>query len=225
MYHVFIVTDREAELDPFTRALDAEGITYASGTTENDLHTSSNGAQELNLDAVLIDLDGLGEQQTRRLAPHCRQLGIPVIAIVSTSTLADFDPSLNLDDLIILPFRPGELTARLGQAIFRIKGPQGRDLLRVGDLLIDLERYEVSLGGRKVLLTYKEYQLLVLLASNQGKVYTRENLLSNVWGYDYFGGTRTVDVHVRRLRAKIEDGDHAFIETIWNVGYRFKPIS
>ena len=224
MYHVFIVTDREAELDPFTRALDAEGITYVSGA-EDDLDTSSNGAQELNLDAVLIDLDGLGGQQTRRLAPHCQKLGIPVIAVVSTSMLADFDPSLNLADLIILPFRPGELNVRLRQAIFRIKGPQGRDLLRVGDLLIDLERYEVSLGGRKVLLTYKEYQLLVLLASNQGKVYTREDLLSNVWGYDYFGGTRTVDVHVRRLRAKIEDGAHSFIETIWNVGYRLKPIS
>ena len=224
MYHLFILTDREAELDPFTMALDAEGITYVSGS-ESDLNGSSNGARELNLDAVLIDLDGLGDQQTRRIAPNCRQLGIPLIAVVSTPNLASFDPALNLDDLIVLPFRPGELTVRLGQSIFRITGPQGRDLLRAGDLLIDLERYEVSLGGKKVLLTYKEYQLLVLLASNQGKVYTRENLLSNVWGYDYFGGTRTVDVHVRRLRAKIEDVDHAFIETIWNVGYRFKPVA
>ena len=75
--------------------------------------------------------------------------------------------------------------------------------------------------GRKVLLTYKEYQLLVLLASTPGRVYTRDNLLSQVWGYDYFGGTRTVDVHIRRLRSKIEDASHSFIETIWNVGYRF----
>ena len=93
--------------------------------------------------------------------------------------------------------------------------------MKVGDLQIDLERYEVSLEGKKVLLTYKEYQMLVLLASNPGKVYSRENLLSQVWGYDYFGGTRTVDVHVRRLRSKIENANHSFIETIWNVGYRF----
>ena len=93
--------------------------------------------------------------------------------------------------------------------------------MKVGDLQIDLDRYEVSLEGKRVLLTYKEYQMLVLLASNPGKVYSRENLLSQVWGYDYFGGTRTVDVHVRRLRSKIENANHSFIETIWNVGYRF----
>ena len=73
-----------------------------------------------------------------------------------------------------------------------------------------------------MILTYKEYQLLVLLASSPGKVYSRESLLSQLWGYDYFGGTRTVDVHIRRLRAKIEEGGHPFIETIRNVGYRFR---
>jgi DNA-binding response OmpR family regulator len=74
-----------------------------------------------------------------------------------------------------------------------------------------------------VLLTFKEYQLLVLLATNPGKVYTREELLTTVWEYDYLGGTRTVDVHIRRLRSKIEDADHSFIETVRNVGYRFRP--
>jgi len=70
-------------------------------------------------------------------------------------------------------------------------------------------------------LTYKEFQLLVSLAGNPGHVYTREDLLSRVWGYDYLGGTRTVDVHIRRLRSKIEDAEHVFVETIWNVGYKF----
>ncbi len=73
------------------------------------------------------------------------------------------------------------------------------------------------------MLTFKEYQLLTLLAANPGRVYTRETLLRNIWEYDYFGGTRTVDVHVRRLRSKIEDDDHSFIETVRNVGYRFRP--
>jgi DNA-binding response OmpR family regulator len=76
-----------------------------------------------------------------------------------------------------------------------------------------------------VSLTYKEFQLLVLLASNPGRVYSRENLLSQVWGYDYLGGTRTVDVHVRRLRSKIESPDRSFIETIYLVGYRFKAVT
>ena len=73
-------------------------------------------------------------------------------------------------------------------------------------------------------LTYKEFQLLVLLASNPGHVYSREDLLSRIWGYDYLGGTRTVDVHVRRLRSKIEDSSNVFVETVWNVGYKFKVI-
>ena len=97
-------------------------------------------------------------------------------------------------------------------------------MIRAGDLVLDLDRYDVTLMGRKVLLTYKEYQMLVLLASNPGRGYTRESLLIEVWGYDYFGGTRTVDVHIRRLRSKIEDASNSFIETIWNVGYRFKTI-
>ena len=96
-----------------------------------------------------------------------------------------------------------------------------RKLLKVGDLSIDQERYEVTVGGRRVALTYKEFQLLVLLASTPGRAYTREALLSQIWGYDYLGGTRTVDVHVRRLRSKVESPGRAFVETIWNVGYRF----
>ena len=84
------------------------------------------------------------------------------------------------------------------------------------------ERYEVTVAGRRVSLTYKEFQLLVLLASNPGRVYTREALLSQIWGYDYLGGTRTVDVHIRRLRSKVESPGRSFVETIWNVGYRFK---
>jgi DNA-binding response OmpR family regulator len=94
-------------------------------------------------------------------------------------------------------------------------------VLRCGALLIDLANYKVMLDGRPIELTFKEYELLRFLASNRDKVFTREALLNRVWGYDYFGGARTVDVHIRRLRSKIEDRGHAFIETIRNVGYRF----
>ena len=107
--------------------------------------------------------------------------------------------------------------------LFRsVSGPSGPTLLKVGDLSIDQERYVVTVAGRRVALTYKEFQLLVLLASNPGRVYTREALLSQIWGYDYLGGTRTVDVHIRRLRSKVESPGRSFVETIWNVGYRFK---
>ena len=129
---------------------------------------------------------------------------------------------MNPDECIVSPINRDELVARLKQAIFRVKGTASREVLKVGELVIDLEKYDVTMSGRRISLTYKEFQLLVLLASNPGRVYTRDVLLSQVWGYAYLGGTRTVDVHIRRLRSKIEDPDHSFIETIWNVGYRFK---
>jgi two-component system alkaline phosphatase synthesis response regulator PhoP len=89
-------------------------------------------------------------------------------------------------------------------------------------LVIYLARYEVRLGGRLVELTFREYKLLSFLAANRGQVFTREVLLNKVWGYDYFGGDRTVDVHIRRLRSKVEDANHTFIDTVRNIGYRFR---
>ena len=221
MYRVFILTERQDQHRAFPWALAAEGLTYQVGT-ELDLDRSSNGDQETRPDAVLMDLDVLSDKAVHRLGSHCRKLGLPIVAVVAKEHLLNYDPSQNLDDFILRPFGPRELLVRLHQAIFRIKGPQDRNGIWAGDLLIDQERYEVSLAGKKLLLTYKEYQLLVLLASHPGRVYTRDTLLSQVWGYDYLGGTRTVDVHIRRLRSKIEDASHSFIETIRNVGYRFK---
>lgn len=173
-------------------------------------------------EAVLIDLSTVSLSQARSLIDRCRELKLPVLTVVHEAIINDFDPALNPDDFILSPIHPGELQARIKQAILRVKGPVSQNVLKVGDLVIDLEKYDVLMGSKRVSLTYKEFQLLVLLASNPGRVYTRDVLLSQVWGYDYLGGTRTVDVHIRRLRSKIEDPDHSFVETIWNVGYRFK---
>ena len=221
MYRVFILTDRNVEPGSSLWAIEAEGLKYDVGT-EADLDSSRNGNRGLRPDAVLLDLDSVGNERAYELVAYCREIGLPVLGLVSDTHRIGYDPSLNLDDFILQPIRPGELLMRLSQNLFRIRGPQSKRVLRVGDLAIDLERYEVRLVGVRIVLTYKEYQLLVVLASNPGKVFTRSSLLSQVWGYDYFGGTRTVDVHVRRLRSKLEDAGHSFIETIWNVGYRFK---
>ena len=98
-------------------------------------------------------------------------------------------------------------------------------MIKCGGLIIDLARCEVTVSGVTVELTFKEYELLKFLASNKGRVFTREALLNKVWGYDYYGGDRTVDVHIRRLRSKIEVSDYSFIETVRNIGYRFKNIA
>ena len=173
-------------------------------------------------EAVLLDLSAIELGQAREVVDQCRKFKIPVIAVVSRDALESYDPSLNPDELIIHPLPDSELLVRIKQAIYRVSGPIGSKVLRAGELSIDLERYDVTMAGRRVTLTYKEFQLLVLLASNPGRVYSRENLLSQIWGYDYLGGTRTVDVHVRRLRSKIEAPGRSFIETIYLVGYRFK---
>ena len=134
------------------------------------------------------------------------------------------DGSLQADDFIIPPYRPVEVALRIQRLIKRSRPDDAVAPLKNGELTIDLARYEVTLSGRRVDLTFKEYELLRFLAASPGKVFTRETLLNRVWGYDYFGGTRTVDVHVRRLRSKIETTTGSFIETVRNVGYRFREF-
>lgn len=160
----------------------------------------------------------------RALAAHN---SIPSIALLTEAQLSKPDFSLGFADFLLCqPLSGPEAVARVHQALWRAgKAPteESDGVLRCGDLVIDTNRYEVYLGSASVELTFKEYELLRFLADNQDKVFTREVLLNRVWGYDYFGGARTVDVHIRRLRSKVEDRGHVFIETVRNVGYRFRP--
>jgi two-component system alkaline phosphatase synthesis response regulator PhoP len=143
------------------------------------------------------------------------------IAVLRSDQLSSFDFSMGFDDFIVYPAITEEITARMQHAIWLKSGVDGDNTLRAGDLHIDLSNYKVYVNGRPIDLTYKEYELLRFLATNREKVFTREALLNRVWGYDFYGGARTVDVHIRRLRSKIEDRTHTFIETVRNVGYRF----
>jgi len=147
---------------------------------------------------------------------------VPVVALVPLQSMSLLDPSLPVDDFVIVPCDPPEVLVRLKRALWRRQGVGRGELIDCGDLVIDVDNCEVTVDGRPVTLTFKEYELLKYLASNKGRVFTREQLLSEVWGYDYFGGDRTVDVHVRRLRSKIEDAERIFIETVRNIGYRFR---
>ena len=155
---------------------------------------------------------------------RCGQLGLPLLALVPEDRLAELDEDFDVDDFVVWSGSPVELVTRARQVIRRRQSAGGPEAVRIGGLAINPTSYEVSVRGRRIDLRFKEYELLRLLASNPGRVYTRESLLSQIWGYEYFGGTRTVDVHIRRLRSKIEDAEQRFIETIWNVGYRFKDL-
>ncbi len=219
LFRVYLLGEPSNGSHAVSSAIAGAGLSYELA---QDLDGLGEVSPEEFPTAVLIDLSTLDTSEAKRLIKQCHELKLPVLAIVPQRMLGEYDPSLNPDEFIASPINRDELVARLKQAIFRVKGPTSREVLKVGELVIDLEKYDVTMSGRRISLTYKEFQLLVLLASNPGRVYTRDVLLSQVWGYAYLGGTRTVDVHIRRLRSKIEDPDHSFIETIWNVGYRFK---
>jgi len=150
----------------------------------------------------------------------------PLIVVVTEGGLAGLTSDWGVDDVILDTAGPAEVEARLRLATARVSGGAAgatSGLVNAGELVIDPHTYSARLKGRTLDLTYKEFELLKYLAQHPGRVFTRAQLLQEVWGYDYFGGTRTVDVHVRRLRAKLGSDHETLIVTVRNVGYRFVP--
>lgn len=173
---------------------------------------------------IVIYMTLLQRSEVANLISLCKTKNLPSLAIVSPDDLLSMDTELNISDFIITPFIEKELITR---SIFSVKRsrvtPEEDELIVRGDLTINPSNYEVLINNNRINLRFKEYELLLLLSSNPGRVYDRATLLNQIWGYDYFGGTRTVDVHIRRLRSKIEgNSEDPYIETIWNVGYRFR---
>jgi DNA-binding response OmpR family regulator len=178
-------------------------------------------------DAVLVD--GRHDlAQVRSLTRVIRSTGIecPLILILTEGGLAVAASDWGMDDVILTTAGPAELEARLRLGVGRVaaaKNSNGDDshLISASGLVVDDITYVAKLEGRTLDLTFKEFELLKFLAQHPGRVFTRQQLLQEVWGYDYFGGTRTVDVHVRRLRAKLGTDHETLIGTVRNVGYRF----
>ncbi len=146
----------------------------------------------------------------------------PLLLILDADRVSDLSLRDDLfDDFLIRPIRMAELTARLNLELDRLGRGVGRQMIEAGPLEINLETYQASVDGRVLDLTYMEYELLRFLSGHPAKVFTRETLLSRVWGYEYYGGARTVDVHIRRLRAKLGEEHAHLIQTVRSVGYRF----
>ena len=146
----------------------------------------------------------------------------PLLLLVSGAQLSELELRDDLfDDFCLAPFHPRELEARLKHLFWRTGRGTRPELVEYGDLVLNLETYQAAIGGKPLDLTYMEYELLKFLSSHPGKVFTRETLLSRVWGYEYYGGARTVDVHIRRLRAKLGEQHAGLIQTVRSVGYRF----
>lgn len=159
-----------------------------------------------------------------------KQSSVPIILI--TARGEDFDKIMGLDigadDYIVKPFSPSEVMARLRAVLRRLQKPEDDrntgNVIRISNLMVSLEEYSFTVDGKRVPLTKKEIETMWTLASNPNKVFTRDNLLDSLWGYDYYGDSRTVDSHIKRLRAKLDTVEHPewSIKTIWGVGYKFE---
>jgi DNA-binding response OmpR family regulator len=176
-------------------------------------------------DAFVVEAAAQVEETRRVVESPARPSRTPIIVVARGEQLPGFDATWPVDDFIILPVAVQELGLRLRRALWRKTGLDSANTLRAGDLVVDLANYKVFVAEQPVSLTFKEFELLRFLMTNPGKVFTREALLNRVWGYEYYGGARTVDVHVRRLRSKVETGGTVYVETVRNVGYRFPADS
>lgn len=189
--------------------------------------------KSLRFDAIILDLMMPGMDGLELCREIRKDSEVPVIMLTARGDEIDRVLGLELgaDDYIVKPFSPRELVARVKAVLRRARkgGPAGRiqPVIGAGDLVIDEETREVIVGGQQVSLTPREYDLLLRLARHPGRVFTREQLLEQVWGYDFFGEARTVDTHITRIREKIARvrGDRQYITTVWGVGYKFEVKS
>jgi DNA-binding response OmpR family regulator len=186
----------------------------------NDAETSM---MDPTIDVLVVEASANLEETKHLIESSARPSKAPLLLVMRQDQMMGLDATWPVDDFVVLPVSSDELALRVRRALWRKTGVDSANVLRKDDLLLDLANYKVFVSEQPVNLTFKEFELLRFLMTNRGKVFTREALLNRVWGYEYFGGARTVDVHIRRLRAKVETSSTIYIETVRNVGYRF-PI-
>ena len=203
------------------RTLDLAGYSWKAVSSAEDAARNEPAAGWAGA-VVACDADPEGAWALCRVLRKRDTPVSPLMVLVSGGQLADLQLRDELfDDFCLTPFHPVEVEARLRHLFFRGGSEARPEMVEYSGLALNLETYQASIEGHPLDLTYMEYELLKFLAQNPGKVFTREILLSRVWGYEYYGGARTVDVHIRRLRAKLGEEDANLIQTVRSVGYRF----
>jgi DNA-binding response OmpR family regulator len=221
MPRVLFVTDDGPRKQPLKSALAERDVTLVVvGSRE----VFEDAFCPQRIEVAVADLEGCQADHgtlCRALKGHPALRDVPLVLLVPEAALGRLDVHWGHDDYLTLPVSPTRLAERLGFLLWKLHRAAPKNGFVHGALTVDFERYEVRVKDQPVDLTYKEFELLRFLALHPGKVFTREVLLDKVWGYDFYGGTRTVDVHIRRLRAKLEVGGATYIETVRHVGYRF----
>jgi DNA-binding response OmpR family regulator len=204
------------------RSLDLAGYSWKAVVSADD---AADNEPADGWTGVIVDctVDSDAAWAFARVVRKADSVPAKLLVLVSGAQLADLDLRDDLfDDFCLSPFHPAEFEARVRHLLWDAGETTARaDLVEYADLSLNLETYQATIASRPLDLTYMEYELLKFLAQNPGKVFTREILLSRVWGYEYYGGARTVDVHVRRLRAKLGEEHAGLIQTVRSVGYRF----
>lgn len=223
MNPILVVDDNEQIVDILSQYIKKEGwpmLAARTGEEALDLFDAA-GPSLILLDIMLPGIDGL--EVCRRIR---RVSSVPILMITAKDEDADRILGLDIgaDDYIVKPFSPGEVMARIRAVLRRIPAAEEKKTLVVGELSIHLPSLSVALSGHKLNLTRREVELLYTLASAPGRVFTRDNLLTMVWGYEFLGNYRAVDSHIKRLRAKLDVYPHPFfsIATVWGAGYRFE---
>ena len=219
MFRVLIVADGSERVGALSLGLAEKGF-LCSIASPDDGRLKDVGT--LSVDLVVIAVDGAAPGSEMRNLPQRlkAKTRLPVVTLLSNESLDVLDSTVDVDDFVMEPWNANEVTARVRRILHRKPDADNKDLVSCGELAIDVAKCEVAFRGRLIELTFKEYELLRFLLSNKGRVFSREALLNSVWGYDYYGGDRTVDVHIRRLRSKLDESE--CIETVRNIGYRFR---
>lgn len=229
MGHILIIEDEEhiVELIKFNLENNGYKVSYALDGEEGLKKVEELVPDLILLDLMLPKINGI--DICNRIKNDVRLKDIPIIMLTAKSSETDKIIGLEIgaDDYITKPFSIRELMTRIKVVLRRFKstkGPETGNLIVLDDLMIDVDKHEVSRDGNVFDLTLKEFELLRILAANKGRVLSRSYLLDEIWGYDYFGETRTVDVHIRHLRSKLEEGavKKKYIETVRGVGYKIK---
>ncbi|WP_420819567.1 response regulator transcription factor [Paenibacillus pinistramenti] len=226
--HILICDDSSAVHDTIGPYLKAENMTYSSAYNG---HEALRLADEMNPDLILLDLMMPGLFGTEVCKEIRKQSQVPIIMLTAKGEELDRILGLEIgaDDYIVKPFSPREVVARIKTVLRRVTGPdkaeEPKKVIVYDQLKIDLGRYEISIAGEILPATPKEIEILYLLAANCNKVLSREQILSTVWGYDYYGDTRAVDTHIKRLRKKLaEEGSGWSLKSVYGVGYKFEVI-
>ncbi len=224
MNSILLLSETPDLIKSLTADLTKLGYSVSSG---NYVETGIDSILHQRPDLILFDLT-LWEAETLQLYQRLKNnsklgnLKLAILILAAETSLDKIPVSLELDDWLLVPYRLPELQLRIERQLWQKNKLTDQKIIKIDDLTINTTRYEVCIKGAPVELTFKEYELLKYLATHRGRAFDRESLLNIIWGYNYYGGTRTVDVHIRRIRAKIGDEEGIYIKTVRGVGYLFR---